>query len=1655
MACKQWISGWCVGVAALATVASWGLVSPRSLASSVVSAGDGTGTTVTINGNTYDITGGSLSGDGANLFHSFAQFGLDAGQIANFLSNPAIRNILGRVVGGDPSIINGLLQITGGNSNFYLMNPAGIIFGPSASLNVQGDFFATTATTIQLTDGGRFDALGTMDYGTLTGDPSLFIFDPMQPGAIINMADLSVGAGQSLGLMGGTVDSQGGLTAGHLLVSSLGRGAVRISQPGSLLSLEIVPLRNTPGHLAEISPLDLPALLTGGSSVGATSAANAGDVLVSEVDAGTATLWAQGDLRLVESEVVTTGDMLLRARNQVIAHDSVATPLVINAGGNLRVEGRTGIDILAVNHLPLRAFQSGGDMRLISNNNEVISTDAHFDVGGNFSIMQRSAVLVSPADFVSQHAPIFNVGGDYYVGSYTGPSLQVTAGGDIRHENITITAIDQLVHPTNPAVIFDAGGAIRGNNPGRIESTIPELILDFNAVGKIELPQTIITNGGDVRMTTLFTVGGINGVSLDTSSQSGKGGDIYLSTGPYFGSAHGGSSIFRDINTSSLAGDGGNLVVVGTLQGLSAGPSRTINTSSQAENAGNINVSGQINSLLIDTSSQAGNAGNILAGSGIQPISSTVRTSINASSDLGNGGNISSTGRFHTHTVTTSSKHGRSGDVDIAFGGANQSIIIQELNTSSEFGTGGNVTMSGYSIRLGDGGIRTSGAIASGDIFLASQWSINAFEGTTGATLDTSSKTSDGGNVTINTGTSVDFTEVGSIRLADVITTGRNNGGNIFIGSERVSIDTTLGVLNASGGNNGGDVRLVSRSDIKTGDIITFVSGFTGDSGNVHIETTQSGNLDTSAGTIVTASGNGAGGDVTLRSKRNLTVGEIFTGALSSTQPGGEIEIISVIDPTRAWDNSYQIRLNSNIETNQNNISIQAPNRNIVLQNDAVIASTGSGDIEIVGMINGPYNLLLDSGSGSIQLQNFIGNTTPLNSLRATGNITTTNPLGVQLSTTNNLQTQGIAAPGGIRLTSANGQIATGLLTTANPDDAGHVTLSAPGSIRTGAIDSRSTNGIGGNVDISTTGFFQATSTLEGTGDSIATTGGNNGGTAIIRHGGSGIVPFIVGDATVNGTQGRITRGNSDPISSINPTSSYLHTHTQDGDRLQIISLPGLGLTTTNPPIIQPANTLTTNPLNLGSTPVESLALLVGKLIGAETVISGDAQNNLAVEWQISDEPILNVNLPIPSGFTAPDVPLLSLNQFEFLSLTNPDALVSTIDQLLTDQYEDYFGEESADGKITAQSLRETLQTIERDTGKRAVILYALNHGDHLQLVLVRPEGPPIPRTVALPNSNALNETLTQFQNTLTSKRPNLRNQYRQPAQQLYDWLLRPYQAELEELDPDTLVFSMDAGLRVLPLAALHDGKQFLIEQYSLGSVPSMNLTNTRYRSLQNTNVLAMGVSEFATLPPLPAVPTELDTITKRRWQGSAHLNSAFTLDNLKQEGRGGGYSIIHLATHADFQPGDASQSYIHLWNEKLQLPDLRQLGWHQEAIPIELLVLSACRTAIGDRNAELGFAGLAVQAGVKSALASLWSVADDGTLALMSEFYRALGNPEVTIKAEALRQAQLSMLRGDLQVKNGHMGDIELPPELQGLTSIDLTHPYYWSAFMLVGSPW
>ncbi|NEO53855.1 MAG: filamentous hemagglutinin N-terminal domain-containing protein [Okeania sp. SIO3B5] len=263
------------------------VVTTKTKAESITPANDGTNTTVNQNGNQFDIQGGTRSRDGTNLFHSFDQFNLNSGQTANFLTTPDTRNILGRVTGGNASIINGLIQVVGGNSNLLLMNPVGVIFGKNASLNIPASFSVTTATDIGFNNNNSwFTAIGNNDYSNLVGNSSGYKFNASNPGVIINEGNLNLKPENNLTLLGGTVINTGQLSTpgGNINIAAVeGNSTLKISQPGHLLSLEVSSTVGNRENIPSFLPVVLlPELLTGGEINHATSVSinSQGDVVL-------------------------------------------------------------------------------------------------------------------------------------------------------------------------------------------------------------------------------------------------------------------------------------------------------------------------------------------------------------------------------------------------------------------------------------------------------------------------------------------------------------------------------------------------------------------------------------------------------------------------------------------------------------------------------------------------------------------------------------------------------------------------------------------------------------------------------------------------------------------------------------------------------------------------------------------------------------------------------------------------------------------------------------------------------------------------------------------------------------------------------------------------------------------------------------------------------------------------------------------------------------------------------------------------------------------------------------------------------------------------------------------------------------------------------
>lgn len=240
--------------------------------------------------------------------------------------------------------------------------------------------------------------------------------------------------------------------------------------------------------------------------------------------------------------------------------------------------------------------------------------------------------------------------------------------------------------------------------------------------------------------------------------------------------------------------------------------------------------------------------------------------------------------------------------------------------------------------------------------------------------------------------------------------------------------------------------------------------------------------------------------------------------------------------------------------------------------------------------------------------------------------------------------------------------------------------------------------------------------------------------------------------------------------------------------------------------------------------------------------------------------------------------------------------------------------------------------------------------------------------------------------------------------------------------------------MRTIPFSTLHDGEQFLISKYALATAPSLSLVDPKPIKRDNMNVLISGLSvSVADFPALPFVKAEIASIKDVLLDSKVLLNDEFTLDRLDRELREASYTIVHIASHGEFGSGP-DDSFLLAFDGKLTLDgleDFLKLSQFRDE-PVELLTLSACKTAAGDDRSALGLAGVAVKAGARSALASLWSISDQAASILLTKFYEQLTDPKMS-KAKALQNAQRAFIEDDQLVA--------------------LRHPAYWSPFLLIGN--
>ena len=1662
-------------------------------AQSIVPAPDNTGTAVTP-GPTgrYDITGGSRSKDGANLFHSFTQFGLNSGEIANFQSNPAIKNILGRVVGGDASLINGLIQVSGGNSNLFLMNPAGVIFGTNARLDLSGSFFATTASGIGF-DNRWFNGTGANDYASLIGTPNAFTF-PAQSGSIVNAGKLAVGSGQNLTLLGGTAISTGELSApgGQITVVAVpGENLVQLSQQGMLLSLEVSPSSGVSGATAlPFSPLSLPRLLSGRGAENATG-------MITNASNGQVVLTGGNTVAAVAGTAVVSGAVDVSAPNGTGGTVNVLGDRVGLFGANINASGalgggtvRIGGDYRGAGSVPnarmtyvdgqsaiaanATQFGNGGNVIVWADNTTaflgsinargVSTTPGTSGIGGFVEVSGKQklvfngtvdttgtnglgTLLLDPENIVitgaatgADDAAI--IANNNILATATSPQ-QDSSGASL---TISATALEGLSATAN--VVLEALNNITiaslGDNQLSFQATTGSVTFkadaDRNGTGAFSMnaKDTISTAGGAIA---------IYGSQITAGSLSSNGGNISL-TSP-------GSTVANNISTSNLnTGNSGNIL----LEGLNI-TAEKLDTSG-SKNAGNVSLTAQ----------------NILAVKGIAAGSGNITLTGNEIDLKGGSNSVNGTGFLVLQPWNPGQNIAIAGTGDI---GTNNFLNL----SANDLG----------SLRNGFAGITIGRSNSSGSILVANNVTFyDPLIIQSPSQLGTITTTS------LLTGTdnaSVTLKADGSIRTGNISTNGQeirisSQTGNIITDQLRTGTTATVTTKPNSSqvSRSAGDVTLTADGKVTVGAIDTR--------GDIAGNVTLTGRNGVSAGAMETG-GLQAPGNITLTGseidltgdknsvasngnlvlqptdpRHNITIGGSgdtealdLTAAELGTLRNGFVSIaigrfdgsgvITIAPPTSTPTPSSTPNLTPVPGlTFQDPIMIRSPLGTGAIVGTGAIAGIDNASITLIAGTVGVGDVTSNSG---INITSSLGNvTTGMVSSRSTNGVA--GDINIRSAGTvesRNVDAFGSKTGGDISIT-APGRIATGVINSGSESGkAGSTTITGQKDVEVAAIKARGNTG--GNVEVTAGGLFRApgtgTTNTDRTSVSISTDGEVRSGSQTLlqstcKSGTCTMTPLTTGNSQLN----TATTTNVGPLAiapSPAPTKTVQLKTT--GNSQELVSVP---------------SSLAIDPAAKSGPTIVSLEPAAGTLSTAQAATEGGSQplsssvvkdnlgtsgNSTNGDGATTQKPGTRANI----GLIVPE----SSRSINSIGQTNPIDAVQQRDKIQGREFERYFGGNLPEKSVTPQSIRDTLSSVNRLTGVKPAIVYVWAKANHLELVLLLPDGKNIFKSVPA-NRETVLQVAKEFTNAVrTPKRLNATD-YKEPAEQLYQWLIAPLQPELEANSIDTLVFSMDVGLRTLPLAALYDGKQFLVEKYSLGLIPSLSLTDTRYADVKGSEVLAMGASNFPAKydqNPLPAVPLEISTIVGKIWPGLSFLNENFTLENLRNKRKQPQYKIIHLATHGDFQPGGAENSYIQFWDTKLRLNQLDELKLSNPQV--ELLVLSACTTAVGDEQAELGFAGLAVHAGVKSALASLWYVSDAGTLGLMTEFYQQLRT--APIKAEALRQAQLSMLRGDVRLQDGYLvrsGNnqaLPLPAELTARGDKNLSHPYYWAAFTMIGSPW
>ncbi|MBD0334548.1 MAG: filamentous hemagglutinin N-terminal domain-containing protein, partial [Cyanobacteria bacterium Co-bin13] len=1031
------------------------LGAPAALAQSITPASDGTGTAVNVNGGQYDITGGTPSSDGINLFHSFERFGLTQAEIANFIADPAIQNILGRITGGSASVIDGLLQVSGSGANLYLINPAGILFGPNSVLNLDGSFTATTATGIGF-GAGWLQAVGSSDYAALVGNPTGCAFAEGGGGAIANVGNLAVSPGETLTLVGGAVINTGTLTApgGQITIQAVpGENLVRISQSGSLLSLELATLPEAAQNPAAqpLTAMDLPALLTGGSSGIAVNLDNTltlpgstvqvpgerGDAVVSgslNVSGETGgALQVLGDrVAVVGADINASGTssggtVLIGGDYQGQGSVPTASRTYVDAGSSVSVDAQTAGDggeaivwadkaAQFYGSITARGGSESGDGGFVEVSGRE-SLDFQGTVDATAANGQTGTLLLdpnnitivdgpnSPADLPSGGSQLlFTDFGTQDVTVNNGTLNTAQANVVLQAGNqITFAAPVSIAAPT-VSLTAQANGDILVDAPITTNQGAITLLANEDGVGsgRVAISQVITTNGGDIRVEGDYEgTAAINGIATGgNGSLLSGGGDIVLQGTSNVQSgvsinapvnSQGGGITIDSLNTA--VGPGVGQVVNGTI--TSEGGNITITGSKPGNPDEGIFLFSDINAgsgTLTLTSDGFAFSGGKLLGNGnlvIQPLTPELDLVLGGNTGFLDASNLS--GITDGFAVITIGRENGSGAITLAGNVAFTDPVVLR----SPIGTG-SINTSGFDISGS-----SSLTLQAGDaITLAAETQIASInEQPIDLTLTGDGDNTEEGSIRVDAVVETQggkFSATGTSRqenIAGVFVNGKitTQGGEVtLVGVAQGAGELARGtIVNGPVSTQGGDITVTGTSSSGEG-IVTFLPIDSG-GGDIAFNGTSFGTGTFSRGIALVNSVDSQGGNISFTGSGAAAGISTFTSATSPSTVG-TINVGAGNLTLTADSNLLQTAISGT-----GSLIIQPLNPNLILQlggtGDAVTPFLSGDELALLSDGFSAITIGSQTGSGEIRLEGPVSFSDPVILSSPNGVIRVNNPI--------------------------------------------------------------------------------------------------------------------------------------------------------------------------------------------------------------------------------------------------------------------------------------------------------------------------------------------------------------------------------------------------------------------------------------------------------------------------------------------------------------------------------------------------------------------------------------------------------------------------------------------------------------------------------------